>query len=572
MFYPVQNMLTQLMRRRIIWLALGIVILVGDVMLRLMFFSPQATSTPQQSSKVSVLTASYDQTRTGQNRQETLLTTANVNKDDFGLLSSFPVIGSIQAQPLYVSNVPIGGKRHNVVYVATTADYVYAFDANASDHSLGPLWQDNLGRSYGAPGIYGTPVIELDQQGGGTLYVITNDSLQAAHLYALDIKNGQSRSGSPALIDPEGFRPATTYQRTGLALVNGVIYAGWMGLEVSKTAEHGWIMAFDARTLTLIDAFNTTSGVDTSPPGKNKGNGLEKGNPGSIWQSTTGLSVDDKGNVYPIVSNGPFNGSTSYGDSFLKLRLVNGKFSVVDSFTPFDQQCLMEWDYDLGSSGNLLLPDQPGARHHLMLGVSKSGRLYLVDRDHLGGFVSVPGVSCASPQEQRTNVDQIVQESKAGLIPGLFMAPVYWSAPGGKQYIYVSGANADTAQGDPIKAFGLANGQINLTPAMQTSLTYGYPGAGIVVSSNGEQAGTGILWALQPAPCGGGGCNPQGSAILHAYDASNLSIELYNSEQNTARDEMDSYQKFTRPVVADGQVFVCSQSTLYIYGQLRQSY
>ncbi len=571
MFYPIQNMLTQLMRRRIIWLALVIVILVGAVILRLMFFSPQATATPQQSSKVSVLTASYDQTRTGQNRQETLLTTANVNKDDFGLLSSFPVIGSIQAQPLYVSNVSIEGKRHNVVYVATTADYVYAFDANASDHSPGPLWQDNLGRSYGAPGIYGTPVIELDQQGGGTLYVITNDSLQAAHLYALDIKNGQSRSGSPALIDPEGFRPATTYQRTGLALVNGVIYAGWMGLEVSKTAEHGWIMAFDARTLTLIDAFNTTSGVDTSPPGKNKGNGLETGNPGSVWQSTTGLSVDDEGNVYPIVSNGPFNGSTSYGDSFLKLRLINGKFSVVDSFTPFDQQCLMEWDYDLGSSGNLLLPDQPGARHHLMLGVSKSGRLYLVDRDHLGGFVSVPGVSCASPQEQRTNVDQIVQESKAGLIPGLFMAPVYWSAPGGKQYIYVSGANADTAQGDPIKAFGLANGQINLTPAMQTSLTYGYPGAGIVVSSNGAQAGTGILWALQPAPCGGGGCNPQGPAILHAYDASNLSIELYNSEQNTARDGMDGYQKFTRPVVADGQVFVCSQSTLYIYGQLRQS-
>jgi hypothetical protein len=572
MFYPIQNTLTQLMRRRIIWLALVIVILVGAVILRLMFFSPQATATPQQLSKVSVLTASYDQMRTGQNTQETLLTTANVNKDDFGLLSSFPVIGSIQAQPLYVSNVLIGGKRHNVVYVATTADYVYAFDANTSDHSPGPLWQDNLGRSYGAPGIYGTPVIELDQQGGGTLYVITNDSLQAAHLYALDIKNGQSRSGSPALIDPKGFRPATTYQRTGLALVNGVIYAGWMGLEVSKTAEHGWIMAFDARTLTLIDAFNTTSGVDTSPPGKNKGKGLETGNPGSIWQSTTGLSVDDEGNVYPIVSNGPFNGSTSYGDSFLKLRLINGKFSVVDSFTPFDQQCLMEWDYDLGSSGNLLLPDQPGARHHLMLGVSKSGRLYLVDRDHLGGFVSVPGVSCASPQEQRTNVDQIVQESKAGLIPGLFMAPVYWSAPGGKQYIYVSGANADTAQGDPIKAFGLANGQINLTPAMQTSLSYGYPGAGIVVSSNGAQAGTGILWALQPAPCGGGGCNPQGPAILHAYDASNLSIELYNSEQNTARDGMDGYQKFTRPVVADGQVFVCSQSTLYIYGQLRQSY
>ncbi|GHO42251.1 hypothetical protein KSX_04140 [Ktedonospora formicarum] len=146
------------------------------------------------------------------------------------------------------------------------------------------------------------------------------------------------------------------------------------------------------------------------------------------------------------------------------------------------------------------------------------------------------------------------------MLPGLFMTPVYWSTPSGKQYIYVSGANVDTGQGDTIKAFELTNGQLNLTPVMHTSLTYGYPGAGIAVSSDGDKAGTGILWALQP--------NLQDSAILRAYDATNLNRELYNSEQNVARAGLDSYQKFTRPVVADGKVFVCSQSILYIYGQL----
>ncbi|EFH85048.1 conserved hypothetical protein [Ktedonobacter racemifer DSM 44963] len=561
-----RSVLAKLVRLRIIWLVL--VIVIGAVILKVTVPFQLSTASSNQSGKKNVLTASYDMQRTGQNRQETRLTTANLNKDTFGMLSSFPVIGSIQAQPLYVSNVRIGGKSHNVVYVATTADRVYAFDADGGANATGPLWQTNLGLSEHAPGIYGTPVIALEQQGEGTLYVITNDSLQSQHLHALDITNGQPRPGSPALINPEGFRPATTYQRTGLALVQGVIYAGWMGLELSGAAEHGWVMAFDAHTLKLIDAFNTTADVNTAPSGKNKGNDLETGNPGSVWQSTTGLSVDAEGNVYPIVSNGPFNGRTSYGDSFLKLRLINGKFSVIDYFTPFNQQCLKEWDYDLGSSGNLLLPDQTGRHRHLMLGVSKSGRLYLVDRDDPGGFVEVPGLSCASPQEQQTNVDRIVQESQIALLPGLFMAPVYWSTPSGKQYIYVSGANADTGQGDTIKAFELTNGQLNLTPVMHTSLTYGYPGAGIAVSSDGDKAGTGILWALQPAFCHGGGCNPQDSAILRAYDATNLNRELYNSEQNVARDGLDSYQKFTRPVVADGKVFVCSQSILYIYGQL----
>lgn len=565
---------SKLIHSRKIWMGAGIVIVVGATIggITLMQQRPTPNATAvYRPGKVSVLTASYDMMRTGQNRQETTLTTANVNKGHFGQLSTFQAVGNIQAQPLYVPNVLIGGKPHNIVYIATTADHVYAIDADNRGGSAGSLWDDDLGISKQAPGIYGTPVISLDQRGGGTLYVVTNDSLQAEHLHALDITNGKPRPGSPMLIAPQGFHPAATYERTGLALMNGVIYGGWRADEFSKFAEHGWVMAFDAHTLKLISAFNTTPDGDTLMHGPNLGNGLSLGNPGSVWQSTTGLSVDADGNVYPVIGNGPFTGNTggnSYGDSFLKLRLINGKLSLVDSFTPFDQQCLVAWDHDLGSSGNLLLPDQVGPHPHLMISVSKGGRLYLVDRDHLGGFVSVSGLNCTTPPKQNTHVDQVVQESQDGLLPGLFMAPVYWQAPNGKQYVYVSGADADNAQGDTIKAFELTNGQLNLTPATQTDLTYGYPGAGIVVTSNGSKAGTGILWALEPGNCTAGNCDPQSPGILHAYDATNLSRELYTSDQNPVRDSMDSYQRFTRPVVADGKVFVCSQSKLYIYGLL----
>ncbi|MBV9230427.1 MAG: hypothetical protein JOZ18_14045 [Chloroflexi bacterium] len=564
----------KLVHSRVIWMGVGIVIVVGAVIVGITLTQQRpilnATSV-YQPGKVSVLTASYDTMRTGQNRQETALTTDNVNKDHFGLLSTFQVVGHVQAQPLYVPNVTIGGKPHNVVYVATTADHVYAIDADNRGSSARPLWDDDLGISDRAPGIYGTPVISLDQHGRGTLYVVTNDSPQAEHLHALDITNGKPRPGSPMLIAPEGFRPTATYERTGLALVNGVIYGGWRADEFSKFAEHGWVMAFDAQTLKLISAFNTTPDGDTIVHGPNLGNALSLGNPGSVWQSTTGLAVDADGNVYPVIGNGPFTGNkggNSYGDSFLKLRLINGKLSLVDYFTPFDQQCLVVWDHDLGSSGNLLLPDQAGPHPHLMISVSKGGRLYMVDRDHLGKFVSVSGLNCTTPPKQNAHVDQVVQESQEGLLPGLFMAPVYWQAADGRQYVYVSGADADSGRGDTIKAFELVNGQLNLTAAMQTDLTYGYPGAGIVVTSNGNKAGTGILWALQPGHCTAGNCEPHSPGILHAYDATNLSRELYSSEQNAGRDGMDSYQRFTRPIVADGKVFVCSQSALYIYGLL----
>lgn len=510
-----------------------------------------------QPTTFSVLTYHYDNARTGQNLQETTLTTANVNANQFGLLFSHPVIGGILAQPLYVPQVTIQGQVHNVLYVATTSDWVYAFDADSPSFT-NPLWSTNLGLS-GGPGIFGTPVI-AETNGVGTLYVVTNDGKSSEHLHALNIATGQENSGSPVLIQAKGFNPALARERTGLLLYNGVVYGGWEGTEYISKVEHGWVLGFNATTLQLVSAFNTTPH-----------NTLTR-NPGSIWQSTTGLSADANGNIYPIVGNGPFDantGKSDYGNSFVKLSTAN-KLKPVDYFTPFDQSCLLKNDQDLGSGGNLILPDQPGTAHlHLMLSGSKNGRLFLVDRDNLGKYTSDPSLRCNTPEENRTDIDHVVQETAPGFIPGLFMAPTYWLAPNGQQYIYLSGANPGSGRGDAVKAFQLNNGLLTLTPSSQTAETFGYPGAGLSVSSNGNQPGSGILWALQPGPCPRGGCTPSGPGILHAYDATNLGHELYNSTQNPARDAMTTnYVKFTLPVVANGKVYIGTQGSLYVYGLL----
>ncbi len=553
-------LLKNVLRSRRLWLSLLVLLVIGALLL--FIFTNMNTKAPGNipaivKGRVSVLTFHYDNLRTGQNRQETMLTTNNVNQAHFGLLSSHTMEGQVQAQPLYVPNVAIHGRSHNVVYVATTTDHVYAFDA-ASSSDADPLWDANLGLS-GGPGIFGTPVIAA-AHGVGTLYVVTNDGTATEHLHALDIASGQERAGSPVLIGVPGFNPATTHERTGLLLLHGVVYGGWSASEFTDKVEHGWLLGFNADTLQLVSAFNTTP--DSTLPK----------NPGSIWQSTSALAADTEGNIYPIVGNGPFDvnkGGSSYGDSFVKLSTNNNKLAVTDYFTPFNQDCLLQKDFDLGSGGNLLLPDQTDSPHtHLMFSASKIGGFYLVDRDNLGRFRSDPALQCGSPEEGKTGVDNIVQEGPAELIPGLFMAPTYWLGPAGQQFIYVSGANADSGQGDNVKAFLLHNGKLDLTPASQSTQSFGYPGAGFSVSSNGSQPGSGILWALQPGRCHGGGCTPAGPAILHAYAATNLHVELYNSEQNAARDGMDSSMKFTLPVVADGKVFACSQDTLYIYGLL----
>jgi hypothetical protein len=344
--------------------------------------------------------------------------------------------------------------------------------------------------------------------------------------------------------------------------LNGVVYGGWKGTEYINRIEHGWVFGFNATTLQLVSVFNTTPG-----------NTLLK-NPGSIWQSTAGLSADTAGNIYPIVGNGPFDantGGSDYGNSFVKLSTSSsGNLSVTDYFTPFDQSCLLQNDFDLGSAGNLLLPDQTGTAHpHLMVSGSKNGRLFLVDRDNLGKFTSDSALQCNTSEENRTDIDKVLQESAPGFIPGLFMAPVYWRAPDGQQFIYVSGANPHGGPSDPVKAFALGNDQLNFTPTSQSVETFGYPGGDLSVSSNASVEGSGILWALESGPCPRGGCTAAGPGVLHAYDATNLGRELYNSNQNAGRDAMvDNSAKFTPPVVANGKVYVATQGKLYVYGLL----
>jgi hypothetical protein len=524
---------------------------------------PLPTVSPSANSLVSVLTYHNDNARTGQNRGEMLLTTTNVNKAQFGKLFSRPVNGLIRAQPLYVPHVTIQGTLHNVVYVVTTADQVYAFDADNAALT-NPLWQANLvprGATDGKQGILGTPVIATSN-GRGIIYLVSftkENNSNVQRLHALDIATGQELAGSPLLIKAPGFDSSTIHERTGMLLLNGIVYGGWASFAEQKGLGHGWVIGFDATTLQQVSAWNTTP------------NGVL----GSIWQSVAGLSSDIDGNIYPITGNGTFDantGGSDYGDSFIKLSTSGGKLTVTDYFSPFNQSCLSQNDLDLGSAGNLILPEQKNTAHpHLMLSGGKEGRLYLIDRDHMGRFTPDPNLQCGTNEEKRTDIDRIVQESSPGFISGLYMAPAYWSGPNGQQFIYISASNDGASTDDAVKAFQLSNDRLDLTPTSMSRQKFNFPGAGLAISSNGSIAGTGVLWALQPGRCSGPGCNPSSPGILHAYDATNLDVELYNSQQNSTRDAMDSYMKFAVPIVANGKVYVCSQSTLYVYGLLTRS-
>jgi hypothetical protein len=354
---------------------------------------------------VDVLTYHNDSFRTGANLEETLLTPANVNAGSFGKLFSYPVDGYVYAQPLYKTNVAIPGRgTHNVVFVATEHDSVYALDAdNANPTAGGLLWQSRLlnrvspfARSvtpvpssdifvgYGdiVPeiGITGTPVID---PATGTIYVVAMTKqvldpfgivVYVQQLYALDITTGAERFGGPVTIQTSGFNPLRANQRAGLVLSNGVVYISWAGFG-DYQPYYGWLIGYDARNLGQVAVFNT------SPIAQGAG----------IWQSGAAPGVDSSGNLYFATGNGPFGPqfpfSFSYGDTVLKLS-TNGGLRVDDYFTPFNQAQLRDRDWDLGSGGVVLLPDQPGPHQHLLVTAGKEGKIYLVDRDtgHMGGY------------------------------------------------------------------------------------------------------------------------------------------------------------------------------------------
>jgi hypothetical protein len=503
----------------------------------------------------SVLTRSNNNSRTGANLNETILNTSNVNVSQFGKLFSRPVDGQIYAQPLYVPNVSIPGKgTHNVVYVATQHDSVYAFDVDDPSAST-PLWHVSLGASvpsssFGPPGYAdiqievgatSTPVIDPNT---GTLYVVavTQDSDAIRHrLHALDLQTGAEKFGGPVVISGSVsltggpgndvvFDTHQQLQRPGLLLSNGVVYVAF-GSYGDATPYHGWIFGYDAANLQRVYIYNTTP----------------HGSQGSIWQSGQGLSADAAGNIYALVANGSFNansGGSNYGDSFIKLNpssAVSGVLSVIDWFTPYDQAQMSADDMDLGSIGPLLIPGTS-----LVLGGDKRGEFYLVNRNDMGYYNGPDGP------------DQIVQEFFAAT-GSLMGSPVYWNSPSGP-LIYVWGAN------DALKAYSFDGSQLQTTPVAVGTTHLGSiePGGILSLSANRSIAGSGIVWALHPTIDASHQTAP---GVLRAYDASNVGVELWNSEQNAARDRVGAFAKFCPPTIADGKVFVATFSNrLDVYG------
>ncbi len=500
-----------------------------------------------------------DNFRTGQNLAESVLTPSTVTAAQFGLLFTDVVDGQIYAQPLYVPAVPIPNQgTHNVVYVATEFDSVYAFDADTAGpwlwrtafadpaNGITPVPSSDLGCGDLTPwiGITATPVIDPATQ---TLYVISKlklgpDSYQQ-QLHALDITTGLEQANSPVTIEATvagtgeasvggqiSFDPLYHQDRPALTLANGLVYLSFAS-HCDIQPYHGWILGYDETTLDQVVVYNTTP------------NGSE----GGIWQSGCGPGVDTNGDLIAITGNGTFETTTprtDYGDSYLRLTPGGGTLSVSSFFTPSNQLILDEDDLDLGSGGNLMLPDQTDApaNPHLMVSAGKQGTLYLVNRDDMGGF---------------NPTDQVVQELPKA-VGGLWSTPAYWRGRVKSRLqnmIYTIGVS------DQPKMFVVSKGLIQTPPAsIAGAFTFGYPGASPVISANGTTGG--ILWAIDSSAWSTGG-----PAILYAFDAANLNTELYDSNQFSS-DDPGPAVKFTVPTVANGSVYMGTQTQLAVFGLL----
>src|ERR1700719_4716509 len=531
---------------------------------------------PRATAQTNVTTYHYDNSRTGQNSAETLLTPSNVNATQFGKLFALPVDGAVYAQPLYVSNLTIGDDTHNVVFVATEADSVYAFDADTNTGAnSGFLWRASLiDTAHGAAidatpvtasdvgcdnlvpniGITSTPVIDLTT---GTMYVEAKSKENGVfihRLHAIDITTGDEKSPGPIVItatvngNGDGssggqltFGGSSTggqlvalnqLNRPGLLLLNGTIYIAYAS-HCDLGPYHGWLFGYDAATFTHQSVFVTTP----------------NGGLGGIWMSGAGLAADGNGSIYLATGNGTFDTdnvpATELGDSILKIALNNGSLNLLDYFTPFNESALNDADADLGSGGVLLLPDQPGSHAHELVAVSKDGIVYLVDRDQMAANNNHYCNGCTSDP-------QIVQELQS-VLGQTWSMPAYWN-----DTVYF------WANDDRLKAFPLSNGLLSVTPSSSSMTSLGFPGATPVVSSNGTSDG--IVWAIDSRSDGIEGLS-LGPAVLHAYDATNLANELYNSTQApNNRDQAGDGVKFTVPVVVNGKVYIGTSSEVDVKG------
>ena len=510
---------------------------------------PPSGSPPPPSAQTDVTTYHDDVARTGANLTETVLTPANVNAASFGLLHLLAVDGRVDAQPLYLSHLAIAGASHNVVFAATEHDSVYAFDAQTG----ATLWQISLLGSGETPsddracgqispeiGVTSTPVIDRNAGPHGAIFVVgmSKDSSSNYHqrLHALDITTGAELFNGPATVNPTYSNPAggqKTFsagqyaERAALLLVNHTLYTGWTShCDISPYS--GWIVGFSESTLAQTAVLNIAADSDSGP---------------SIWMSGGGLAADSANNIYLLAANGAFdttldaNGFPRYGDygnSFLKISTAGGGLAVADYFAPSNEVAESAADEDLGSGGAMLLPDvtdSGGVVRHLAVGAGKDRNLYVVNRDDMGKF-SASG-----------NADW--QELDGVLSGGIWSTPAYFNGT-----VYYG------TVGGPLQAFTLVGAKLSSQPASATSTTFGYPGTAPAISANGTS--NGIVWAVENST----------PAVLHAYDAADLT-ELYNSSQATGgRDNFGAGNKFITPAIADGMVFVGTPNGVAVFGLL----
>jgi hypothetical protein len=505
---------------------------------------------------VNVTTYHNDNSRDGLNASETMLTPANVSSATFGKLNLLGVDGLVDAEPLYLSAVTIGGQTHNVLYVVTEHASVYAFDADSGTQlwkvsalGSGETTSDDHGCGQITPeiGITSTPVIDRTKGANGTMFVVamSKDSGGNYHqrLHALDVTTGAETAGSPTEIagtypgtgdNSSGgnvvFAPGQYAERAGLLLMNSTIYLAWTS-HCDAGPYTGWVMAYSESTLQQTSILNLTP------------NGSE----GAIWMAGDGLAADGTGNIYFLDANGtldakdtvtgfPVNGD--YGNAMMKLSTAGNSLVVDDFFETYDSINESNNDVDLGSGGSLLLPDMVDAKgvvRHLMVGAGKDHNIFVADRDNMGKYNSA-------------NNDALYQELTNALPGGAWSMPAYFNYA-----VYYGGV------GDYLKAFSITNALLGTTPSSKSATTFGYPGATPSVSANGTS--NGIVWVLESST--------GSTAVLHAYDATNLGKELYNSTQAAGnRDGFGTGNKFITPMIVNGKVYVGTPNGVAVFGLL----
>jgi hypothetical protein len=502
-------------------------------------------------SAVNVLTFHNNNLRTGVNSDETVLTPSNVNDSTFGKVGTLPVDGQVYGQPLYESHVAFpGGKIHNVLFVVTENDSVYAFNANGG----ALIWHDSLAHpSDGITpipatvtddttdltpiiGITSTPVIDPNT---GTIYTcasfqITKNGVVTyeQRLYALNIVTGAEDrdvlikasapgNGNGSVNGIVSFNALRNLQRSALTLNNGHVYIAWSSHGDTGTY-HGWIIGYNAATFAQTFAWTDTP------------NGSE----GGIWSSGDGLAVDQQGDMFALIGNGTFDEDPSlgdmndYGESIVEFNPGSGH--VNDFFAVDNYNLLNVQDLDLNSGGIMLMTNLSGPNSTEAVFSGKQGTIYVTDTADLGGF------------NANTNNDVEELSGDNGLASS-FDTPAYFD-----NRVYYEGAYSDE-----LKYYPVVNGQLNASGVVFGGQSYTYPGASPEISANGTS--NGIVWIV--------GDNANGHAELDAYNANTLS-EIYTSEQNPSRDQAGTFNKFAPPTIANGRVFVAAQGEIDIYGLL----